>query len=68
MWRCLIICGALLAGCGPEAVPPELLTASTGWQGGTPKTEGELIRAGLAEKVGRETCNGKLLTVAAILR
>jgi hypothetical protein len=68
MRLCLIICAALLAGCGSkEAVPPDLLTACDGWRGATPKTEGELIRAGAAERAGRICANTKLEAVAAVL-
>jgi hypothetical protein len=44
-----------------------MLTPCPGWQGGTPKTEGELIRAGVAEKAGRDCANLKLAGVAEIL-
>lgn len=69
MRLCLIICGAVLAGCGnkPATVPPDLLTPCPGWQGDAPATEGELIRAALAEKTGRQCANGKLEAVAGVL-
>lgn len=67
MRLCLIICGAVLAGCGPKAVPVELVTPCPGWQGATPATEGELIRAALAERAGRECANGKLEAVGRIV-
>lgn len=67
MWRCLIICAGLLAGCGPDPViPADMLTPCPGWQGRRPQTEGELIRAALAEKGGRECANGKLQAIAAM--
>lgn len=69
MRLCLIICGAVLAGCGPKPasiIPPDLLTPCAGWQGRTPATEGELIRAGAAERAGRLCANGKLSAVAEI--
>ncbi len=68
MRLCLIICGAVLAGCGPKPgpVPPELVTPCPGWQGQAPATEGDLIRAALAEKGGRECANSKLAAIAAM--
>lgn len=69
MRLCLIICGAVLAGCGPDPlpiIPPDMLTPCPGWQGRTPATEGELLRAGAAERSGRLCANGKLAAVAAI--
>jgi hypothetical protein len=66
----LIICAAVLAGCGHKAatVPPDLLTPCPGWVGKTPATEGQLIRAALAEKAGRLCANGKLSAVAGVLK
>ena len=68
MRLCLIIFGAVLAGCGhkPAAIPPELVAPCPGWQGPAPATEGDLIRAALAEKGGRECANSKLSTIAAM--
>jgi len=70
MRLCLIIlCGAL-AACGRDLVPivpPDMLTPCPGWKGRTPATEGELIRAGAAERAGRECANLKLSGVAEIL-
>lgn len=67
MRRCLIICAVALAACGRDAViPAELLTPCPGWTGRRPQTEGELIRAALAEKGGRECANGKLQSIAAM--
>jgi hypothetical protein len=70
MRLCLIIFGAALAACGPDpvpVVPPDMLAPCPGWQGRTPATEGELIRAGAAEKAGRQCANLKLAGVAEIL-
>lgn len=70
MRRCLIISAVVLAGCGPDLVPmvpADMLTPCPGWQGRTPATEGELLRAGAAEKAGRECANLKLSGVAEIL-
>lgn len=70
MRLCLIIWCAALAACGPDPaplVPPDMLTPCPGWQGRTPATEGELIRAGAAEKAGRQCANLKLAGVAEIL-
>lgn len=68
MRRCLIICAMALAGCGPDAatIPAELLDPCPGWQGRRPATEGELIRAALAEKGGRRCANSKLAAIAAL--
>lgn len=68
MRRYLIICAMALAACGRDGVvPPDMLTPCGGWQGGTPKTEGELLRAGAAEKAGRICANTKLEAVRAVL-
>ncbi len=69
MHRYLIICATVLAACGPDpvAVPAPLLTPCPGWQGRTPATEGELIRAGAAERAGRVCANGKLKAVAGLV-
>jgi hypothetical protein len=66
----LIICAALLAGCGHKAatVPPDLLTPCPGWQGARPATEGGLMRAAAAERAGRICANGKLAAVAGVLK
>lgn len=67
MPRCLIIFAALLAGCGPDpTIPPELVEPCPGWLGRVPQNEGELIRAALAEKGGRECANSKLASIAAL--
>lgn len=69
MRACLIICAALLAGCGhdPATVPPDLLAPCPGWQGPRPETEGAFARAAAAEKAGRICANTKLEAVAAII-
>lgn len=69
MCRCLIICAVLLAGCGRSVatVPPDLLTPCPGWQGQTPASEGQVIRAAAAEKAGRLCANGKLQAVGEVL-
>jgi hypothetical protein len=68
MRLCLIICALALAACGRDVVvPPDMLTPCTGWQGGTPKTEGDLLRAGAAERAGRICANTKLEAVRAVL-
>lgn len=68
MRLCLTICAMALAGCGPDPsiIPAELLTPCPGWQGERPATEGQLIRAALAEKGGRECANSKLGSIAAL--
>ena len=65
----LIICAALLAGCGPDpvSVPPDLLTPAPGWTGPTPTTESQFARAGAAEKAGRLMCNGQLGAIGRLL-
>ena len=70
MRLCLIIFAAALAGCGRDIapmVPADMLAPCPGWQGRTPATEGELLRAGAAEKAGRECANLKLSGVGEIL-
>lgn len=70
MRLCLIICAVVLAGCGPDpvpAVPPDMLQPCPGWQGRTPETAGELMRAAAAEQAGRRCANLKLHDVAMIL-
>lgn len=69
-----IICVTLLASCGPErvtyvpsSVPASLLAPEPGWQGVTPRTEGELVDAVEAEKTGRERANAKLRSIAEIV-
>jgi hypothetical protein len=69
MRRCLIICAVVLAGCGRNmTVPSDLLTPCPGWLGARPVTEGQLIRAALAERTGRQCANGKLGAVAGIVQ
>lgn len=74
MHRCLIICAALLASCGPDpvpvmpSIPPDLLVPARGWEGGRPETEGALVDATAAELRGRLQCNGQLLAIAEIQR
>jgi len=77
MRRCLITCAALLAGCGPEvvtrpvavapAIPAAVLAPCPGWTGPTPRTEGDLIDAALAERRGRECANARLRAVNDML-
>lgn len=76
MPRYPIICAALLAACGPERPPvlvtlqpvdPGLLQPCPGWQGPTPRTEGELIDAAAAERRGRLRCNAQLASIETIL-
>lgn len=76
MHRCLITCAMLLAGCGPDLptvavmpapVPADLLMPPPGWQGPTPRTEGELILAAATEKRGRLQCTAQLATIDQIL-
>ena len=71
MRRSVIICIALLAGCGRDAVavhiPADLLAPVAGWQGPTPRTEGQLIDAAAAEKRGRERANMQLDAISQIL-
>lgn len=75
MPRYPIICAALLAACGPERAPvvvapppidPSLLQPCPGWQGPTPRTEGELVDAAAAERRGRMRCNAQLSSIEMI--
>ena len=75
MRTCLIICAALLAGCGgdatrpvavPSQVPADLFQAVPGWQGPTPRREADLALAAAAEMQGRQQCNADKLTIAEI--
>ena len=69
MRLCLIICAGVLASCGPKpVVPADLLTPCPGWTGGTPATEGQLLRAALAERGGRLCNAGKLEAVAELVQ
>lgn len=75
----LIFCLALLAACGaskpvpvqvviqPPPIEAELLTACAGWNGPVPATEAQLVAAAVAEKRGRERCNGKLGAIEQIV-
>lgn len=68
MRHCLIMLCAGLAACGAGgSIPPDMLRPCAGWQGPAPATEGQLLRAALAEKAGRECANGRLAGVAAII-
>lgn len=61
-----MLCGAL-AACGAGKVPAEMLRPCDGWLGPVPVTEGQVLRAALAEKTGRECANGRLAGVARVL-
>ena len=68
MRLCLIMLCAGLAACGAGGrVPADMLRPCDGWQGPAPVTEGQLLRAALAEKTGRECANGRLAGVARVL-
>lgn len=70
MPRCLIICLALLAGCGPDLpplVPAELLVPPTGYTGATPATEGQLKTAIIKDKRALGQCVLQLESIRAIL-
>lgn len=68
MRRYLIFCALVLTACGPDpaVIPAELLDPCPGWQGKRPETEGQLIRAALAEKGGRLCANSKLASIARL--
>ncbi len=60
-----IICAMVLAGCGGDRpiaapIPTDMLQPCPGWEGRPPQTQGELLRAALAERTGRLRCNEKL--------
>ena len=67
----------LLTGCSqpatevvipPPNVPADLLQPCTGYTGPLPQTEGQISDALVAEARGRSCANGKLATVADILK
>lgn len=64
-----IICALALAACGSDReliIPADMLMPEEGWTGPVPRTEGELIRAALAERTGRLRANEKLVGIAEI--
>ncbi len=65
-----ITCLLGLLGCGPKSTALDVLdlTPCDGWTGPTPATEGQIIRAALAEKTGRLCANTKLDAVAATIK
>lgn len=70
MRRLTIICAVALAGCGNEPVaspiPADMLQPCAGWTGRSPETQGELLRAALAERSGRLCANEKLESVRQV--
>lgn len=70
---CLI---PLLTGCGREqntvvivpTIPADLRSPCDGWRGSAPRTEGELLRAIVAEVSGRKCANTKIEGIDAILK
>lgn len=71
MRRLTIICAMALAGCGaepiaPPPIPPDMLQSCAGWTGRAPQTQGELLRAALAERTGRLCANEKLETMRSL--
>ena len=71
MHRFLIICVTLLVGCGrdlpPPVVPADLLEPVPGWTGPSPKEQGQLIAAAIAEKRGLGQCNIDKAAIREIL-
>jgi len=70
MRHLILACCLLLAACGPDpatVIPPDMLTPCAGWTGPTPATQGELLRAGLAERTGRLCANDKLASIGEIV-
>ncbi len=51
----------------PVSLPADLLRPCVGYQGPSPRTEGALAKAILAEAQGRSCANARLATVASIL-
>lgn len=72
MRHCLIISALLLAGCGrnlpPPVVPADLLEPVPGYQGKTPKTQGQLISAIIADKRALGQCNLQVESIREILQ
>jgi hypothetical protein len=66
----------LVAACGSDtqivrvtpSVPADLRTGCTGWQGAQPRTEGQLLRAIVAEVSGRQCANTKIEAIDTILK
>lgn len=62
-----IICLMALAGCGAQSSLRALdLEGCSGWEGGAPTTERELLEAAAAERFGRLCANSKLEAVRAL--
>ena len=65
-----------LIGCGPDPqiiraappVPADLRVGCPGWQGAKPTTEGQLLRAVVAEVSGRKCANAKIEAIDQILK
>lgn len=71
MRRLKIICALALADCGNDPpiaapIPPEMLQPCPGWEGLPPQTQGELLRAALAERTGRLCANEKLASISVM--
>jgi hypothetical protein len=75
--RRLVLClTLLLTACGaaetrlvivPHNVPADLLSPCLGWQGPRPSSEGQWVKAAIAEVAGRRCANSKLSAVGEIL-
>lgn len=66
-----LILTTLLASCGPDLqsqprVPPNLLAVPQGYQGPTPKTQGEYTDAILADRAALLQCQGQLMSIAEL--
>lgn len=65
---CLITCLLLLGGCGHKAtVPPELLVPPVGYVGATPRTEGQIVAAVIADKRALGQCVLQLESIDTLL-
>ncbi len=68
MRLCLIISVLLLTGCGREApVPKELLVLPQGYEGPTPKTESQIVKAIIADRRAQDQCFAQLDSVRTLL-
>lgn len=71
----VILCAMALLSCGPKPVtvltpfvPEDLFQPALGWEGVSPQTEEQAIKAAEAEKSGRIRANNQLAAIREILK